>query len=135
MVYDDITTEDTPMAKKDTDYETMEFEELVALQKTINEIVERRKETVKTEFKSKLEAQAAAMGFNLRELFIGMGGDKPPKGQRSTKGGKAPVVYRGPNGEEWSGRGASPVWLRELIGAATQDEFKEKKAEAQKYKV
>ena len=129
----DVLERNQDMAKKDADYETMEFEELVALQKTINEVVERRKETVKTEFTSKLEAQAAAMGFNLRELFIGMG--KPPKGQRSTKGGKAPVMYRGPNGEEWSGRGASPVWLRELIGAATQDEFKEKKTEAQKYKV
>ncbi|MFC3338598.1 H-NS family nucleoid-associated regulatory protein [Paracandidimonas soli] len=28
----------------------------------------------------------------------------------------SPVVkYRGPNGEEWSGRGRSPVWMKEAL--------------------
>jgi|SRR5438132_3908891 DNA-binding protein H-NS len=30
------------------------------------------------------------------------------------KGTKAPIKYRGPNGETWSGRGLAPRWLAEL---------------------
>jgi DNA-binding protein H-NS len=30
------------------------------------------------------------------------------------KGRKAPIKFRGPNGETWSGRGLAPRWLTEL---------------------
>src|SRR5262245_47703099 len=39
------------------------------------------------------------------------------EGNKRTKRGSsvsAPVKYRGPNAEEWSGRGRAPVWLRNL---------------------
>jgi DNA-binding protein H-NS len=39
------------------------------------------------------------------------------EGNKRTKrgtGASAPVKYRGPNAEEWSGRGRAPVWIRDL---------------------
>jgi DNA-binding protein H-NS len=29
--------------------------------------------------------------------------------------GKLPPKYRGPNGEEWSGKGPSPKWMKPLL--------------------
>jgi DNA-binding protein H-NS len=38
-----------------------------------------------------------------------------PKGRVSPlKGTKAPIKYRGPNGETWTGRGRTPTWLTDL---------------------
>ncbi len=48
---------------------------------------------------------------------------KPGKGKRSRK--PAPVKYKGPGGETWSGRGKQPVWLRALVeGGRKLDDFK-----------
>jgi DNA-binding protein H-NS len=35
--------------------------------------------------------------------------------KRKAKRGKAPIKYRGPGGETWSGRGMTPLWLRPLL--------------------
>lgn len=37
--------------------------------------------------------------------------------------GALPAKYRGPNGEEWSGRGRNPKWLQAAIDAGKKDEF------------
>lgn len=48
---------------------------------------------------------------------------KPKRGP--TAGYKLPVKYRGPNGEEWSGRGRLAGWLQKLIQQGrSKDEFK-----------
>ena len=36
-------------------------------------------------------------------------------GRGSTKGVPAPIKYRGPNGETWTGRGLMPRWLAALV--------------------
>jgi DNA-binding protein H-NS len=52
------------------------------------------------------------------------------KGRKSNgshlKGVKVPPKYRGPEGEEWAGRGARPRWLVALVG---------KKGNAEKYRI
>jgi len=45
---------------------------------------------------------------------------------KSLKGVKVPPKYRGPNGEEWAGRGARPRWLTALVG---------KKGSVEKYRI
>lgn len=35
--------------------------------------------------------------------------------KKSTSKASPAVKYRGPNGETWSGRGRSPVWLKEAL--------------------
>ena len=48
---------------------------------------------------------------------------KPKRGP--TAGYKVPVKYRGPNGEEWSGRGRLAGWLQKLIEQGrSKEEFK-----------
>lgn len=39
-----------------------------------------------------------------------------PKGATKKSSNPAPVKYRGPNGETWSGRGLMPRWLVALEG-------------------
>lgn len=45
---------------------------------------------------------------------------KPKRGP--TAGYKVPVKYRGPNGEEWSGRGHIPKWMKPLLEAGDSKE-------------
>jgi DNA-binding protein H-NS len=53
------------------------------------------------------------------------------RGRRSTKGGKVPPKYRGPQGETWAGRGARPRWLVALLKQGHKlDEFSIDKAMA-----
>lgn len=69
---------------------TLSLDDLIATRQAIDKaLIERRRE---------LELQLARLGAG-----------KP--GRRSLKGTKAPIKYRGPNGETWAGRGARPRWL------------------------
>jgi len=45
-----------------------------------------------------------------------------PKKRGVKKGTKLLAKYRGPNGEEWSGRGLRPIWLREQIKRGRREE-------------
>ena len=59
------------------------------------------------EFRTKAEA----LGMPITELFpVARVADRPA-GTRSTKGVKLPAKFRGPNGEEWTGKGRTPRWL------------------------
>ena len=52
--------------------------------------------------------------------------DKPKATVTQIKSrGPAPVKYRGPNGEQWSGRGRAPGWIRavEQIGGSRKTFF------------
>jgi DNA-binding protein H-NS len=45
-------------------------------------------------------------------------------GRISLSGTKVPPKYRGPNGETWAGRGATPVWMRDAMkGGKKRDDF------------
>lgn len=57
------------------------------------------------------EARAAKIGATLDDLRM-------PEPRPGRKGSKVPVMYRGPNGEEWSGRGKAPNWLKALEAAS-----------------
>ncbi len=69
------------------------------------------KEALLREFREK------AAGYGLRVRLEPMDAPTDGGGGRRTRrdaGQPLPVKYRGPNGEEWSGRGVSPKWLRQL---------------------
>ena len=62
--------------------------------------------------------RAEALGLSIQDLFGGTA--QPAKnGRRGAKpeGTKAkpPVKYRGPGGEEWSGRGRAPNWIQAAV--------------------
>src|SRR5262245_39661153 len=60
--------------------------------------------------RSELEAQLERIGAS----ETGRRGRPPGRG-RGLKGRKVPPKYRGPKGETWAGRGATPRWLAALI--------------------
>ena len=63
--------------------------------------------------RSTLEKQLAALGGSIASL----GGGKVARGGRGStlKGKKVAPKYRGPSGETWAGRGATPRWLKAAI--------------------
>jgi DNA-binding protein H-NS len=66
-----------------------------------------------------IEEQLQATGLSLRDLFPEL-----LPGRRSSEAGSIPPKYRGPNQEEWSGRGHTPKWLTALEATGrSRDEF------------
>jgi DNA-binding protein H-NS len=56
----------------------------------------------------------------LKKELAALGEDTPvisrsPGPRKSLTGTKVAPKYRGPGGETWAGRGATPVWMREAI--------------------
>jgi DNA-binding protein H-NS len=79
----------------------MDFNTLMNLRNQVDEALAGHRST--------LERQLAALGGSLGS-FGGRGG----RGS-SLKGTKVAAKYRGPEGETWAGRGATPRWLKEAI--------------------
>ncbi len=82
-------------------------------------------EDAKAALRTELERRAAELGIAPGDLFSTPGQQAPAeqaaakKGTRTRKmrgdtGAKRATKYRGPNGEEWSGRGRMPNWLAAL---------------------
>jgi len=86
-------------------------------------VVEKRQakqEEARLTARQAIEAQLQATGLSLRDLFPEL-----LPGRRSGEAGPVPPKYRGPNGEEWSGRGHTPRWLTALEATGRQrDEFR-----------
>ena len=74
---------------------------------------------------AKSKAAIAQFGIEPRDLFddVQIVAKKKQPGERRAY--TAPTAkYRGPNGEEWSGRGLTPRWLSTLIADGhTKEEF------------
>ena len=70
--------------------------------------------------RAELEWRAAELGIAPGDVFAWLRQQMPVgKGTRTRKprgdiGAKRAAKYRGPNGEEWSGRGRTPKWLAVL---------------------
>ena len=73
------------------------------------------------------KSKKAIAQFNIapRDLFEDIGiMEKKSKSGEKRKYAPPTAKYRGPNGEEWSGRGLQPRWLSALIAVGrTKEEF------------
>lgn len=98
---------------KDVDLDQMSVQELTAL---IEEATAKRQEKqaeAKAAMLARWKAEAAEAGLSIEAVFPVS--PAPQRRQaRKDAGGALPVKYRGPNGEEWSGRGRTPKWLQIL---------------------
>src|SRR5262245_569387 len=67
--------------------------------------------------KNAIEQALKQKAGQLRKQLASIAGVGTAKTKRglSLKGRKVAPKYRGPKGETWAGRGAQPVWLRELL--------------------
>jgi DNA-binding protein H-NS len=81
----------------------LDFDSLMDLRNQVDEAL--------TGYRSTLERQLEALGSSVASL-----GGKVARGGRSAmKGRKVAPKYRGPEGETWAGRGATPRWLKAAI--------------------
>ena len=82
-------------------------------------------EDAKAALRAEMERRAAELGISAGDLFSTPGQQAPAEqaaaknGRRARKprddiGAKRAAKYRGPNGEEWSGRGRTPKWVAAL---------------------
>ena len=95
-----------PVAKKrrKQNLAGMDFESLVNLRKQVESALSGHRAT--------LEKQLEALGSAVASI----GGKIARGGRGSTlKGKKVAPKYRGPDGETWAGRGATPRWLKAAI--------------------
>jgi DNA-binding protein H-NS len=78
----------------------MDFQSLLDLRDDVDEAM--------SGYRSTLEKQLAALGGSVAAF-----GGKVARGMRGStlKGTKVAAKYKGPSGELWAGRGATPRWL------------------------
>ena len=92
-------------------------------------------EDARAALRAEMERRAAELGMAPGDLFS-TAGQQAPAEQRAAKNGtrgrkprddigaKRAAKYRGPSGEEWSGRGRRPNWLARLEAEGrNQEEF------------
>jgi DNA-binding protein H-NS len=77
-------------------------------EKRRQEKIDEERSLLLKEFKDK----AAALGLSLRDLLSLEDFPERKSGhQRNNSNGRAAIKFRGPNGEQWAGRGRTPSWL------------------------
>jgi DNA-binding protein H-NS len=73
-----------------------------------------------------LRAKARELGLSPEDLAAALAPTGAPakRGVAKGEGKKVAAKYRGPNGEEWTGRGIAPKWLAALEASGrARDEF------------
>jgi len=90
------------------------FDELQEIKREIDAEIESRKAHEIEALRIKVTESAQSLGVSIEELF---GLSTSPRAKRETRHarGKQPAKYRGPGGEEWSGRGPAPRWMKPLL--------------------
>jgi DNA-binding protein H-NS len=107
------------------DLDRMSVQQLTALIAAAESKRRDKLEDAKAALLAEMEQKAAELGIAPGDLFSTAGQQAPTEqaaaknGRRARKprddiGTKRAAKYRGPNGEEWSGRGRMPNWLAAL---------------------
>jgi len=98
------------------DVSTYSFEELLEIKRNIDAEVESRRAEEVENLRVKVTETAQSLGVSIEELF-GLPSVSRQRGTRETlhAKGKQPAKYRGPSGEEWSGKGPAPRWMKPLL--------------------
>lgn len=92
---------------------TLSMEELGRLSEAIQKAREDMATAGRAALLEEFRQKAGRLGVTIEELIGGLTADKS-RPQRSDAGRKVAAKYRGPNGEEWTGRGRMPNWLAML---------------------
>ena len=94
-------------------FESYSFEELLEIRKDLDTEVESRKAKEIEGLRAKMHEGAKALGISIEEI-IGLPAGRKRRETKHARG-KQPAKYRGPGGEEWSGRGPAPRWMKPLL--------------------
>ncbi len=112
---------DTPAV----DLDRMTVQQLTTLIAAAEAKRQEKLEDAKAALRAEMEQRAAELGISAGDLFSAAGQQGAAEqsavknGRRARKprddiGTKRAAKYRGPNGEEWSGRGRTPKWMAAL---------------------
>ena len=103
------------------DFSTYSFSELVEIKQNLEGEIQSRQANEIEELRAKVSKAAHALGVSVEHIFR-----LPHPSKRITRHarGKQPARYRGPNGEECSGRGPAPRWMKPLLAKGkTKEDF------------
>jgi DNA-binding protein H-NS len=118
---DDAPARESALAMLDR----MSVEDLTALIEAATVKRREKQDEAKATMLAKWKAEAAAAGLSLDALLPGLADAGKARKARKDQGGSVPAKYRGPNGEEWSGRGRTPKWLSVMEAEGkSRDQFK-----------
>ena len=97
------------------------FEELQEIKRAVDAEIDARKAHEMEALRTKVTESAQSLGVTVEELF---GFQTAPRAKRATRHarGKQPAKYRGPGGEEWSGKGPAPKWMKPLLAKGKRKE-------------
>lgn len=92
--------------------------ELEAQRADIEAKIAAAKQAAMADSVSRVKALMDELGVTLRMLGTrSQAASKPSKQRHTSAGKKVAIKYRDGDGNEWSGRGLQPKWLREAIAA------------------
>lgn len=99
-------------SSKQIDLSELSLIDLIALQEALPAIIKNAKKNEKENLREKMEALAAASGFDLAELFA-----VKPKKKKSKQIGFVKAKYHNLNDTDqtWTGRGRKPKWAAKHI--------------------
>lgn len=95
------------------DLDRLSVQELTALIANAEAKRQEKLQGARDAFIQEMRSKAADLGISLEALFAKQPAT-PAKGRTGSSGSSLPAKYRGPQGEEWSGRGRTPRWLVEI---------------------
>ena len=100
-------------------FSTYSLPELLEVKSHIESEIKSRQATEIEKLRSKAAETAHTFGMSVEEM-MGVSRRRISKHAR----GKQPAKYRGPHGEEWSGRGPAPRWMKPfLVKGKTKEDF------------
>ena len=102
--------------------EQLPVSDLRAIADKAQTLVKEKGEGERRAFIEEVKAKAASLGISLRDL-VGVGSSSRPVAKKAGAKRASPAPkYRGPSGEEWSGRGRAPRWMQALIAEGKKKE-------------
>lgn len=105
--------------------ESLSVKDLTELIAAAENMRREKQQEAKSTMLAKWKAEAAEAGLTLDAVTAADSPVEPEKKERKVMKGNVPVKYRGPNGEEWSGRGRLPKWVQEAEAEGkSREEFR-----------
>ena len=98
------------------DFSKYSFTELLKIKGNLESEVKSRQAKEVEELRAKVTEVAQTLGISAEEL-LRLPSAPVRRATQKTKSFKSrqPAKYRGPGGEEWSGRGPAPRWMKPLL--------------------
>src|SRR5215469_2266520 len=101
------------------------FTQLLKIKKDLESEVKARQAKEVEQLRAKVTEVAHTLGISAAELLrLPSAPARPAMRKTKHAKGKQPAMYRGPGGEEWSGRGPAPGWMKpHLAKGKTKADF------------